>query len=312
MNKRRAPSKTTARPSNHKKRKRSRDSFYARNRKPLVLGTLALLVLALYLVFRGGSNETPNGATAFTGGDFHSLVADPSSPGRIYAGGHEAVAVSDDRGKSWRDVDSLRGADAMSWGFTAGAVLVGGHPGLSMLASGNEKFSQRNDGLPATDLHSLGAGAGVFYAGSPAGLLVSTDGGESWKVRNPKASQSFMGRILVNPDQPEHIVAPDMTSGVVESRDGGRSWRSLGGGLRAVHWISWNPADVTRIVASGAGRAVESRDSGQTWEELDLPAGASMVEVDPNDPRVLYAGVHDGERVSVYLSRDGGGSWQTP
>lgn len=312
MNKARASSKTM-RPPDHKTRNRSRQSFYNRNRKPLVLGGLALLVsvLTLYLVTRGGSNEIPNGATAFIGGDFHSLVADPSRPGRIYAGGHQAVAASDDRGKSWRDVDSLRGADAMGWGFTADAVLLGGHPGLSVLADGDEKFSQRNDGLPATDLHSLGAGAGVIYAGSPAGLLASTDGGESWRVRNPKASQSFMGRILVNPGQPEHIVAPDMTSGVVESRDGGRTWRSLGG-LQGVHWVSWNLADVTRIVASGGGRAVETQDSGQTWNELDLPAGASIVEVDPNDPQVLYAGVHDGEQVSVYLSRDGGGTWQTP
>lgn len=310
MNKSRARSKTAARPRNQKTTKKPRRSSYARNRKQLLVGGLALLVLTLFLVSRDGSEEVSNDASAFTGGDFHSLVADPSKPGRLYAGGHQAVAVSDDRGKSWRDVESLRGADAMGWGFTEDAVFLAGHPGLSVSADGGKAFRQSNDGLPATDLHSLGAGGGVVYVGSPAGLLASTDGGESWQVRNQKAAQSFMGRILVNPGQPEHLVAPDMTSGVVESRDGGRSWKGLGG-LEGVQWVSWAPADVTRIVASGRGRAFESRDGGQTWNKIDLPAGASIVEVDPNDSRVLYAGVHDGERVSVYLSRDGGGTWQS-
>ncbi len=311
MNKTHARSMPAARARNQKTRKRPGRRFYGRNLKQILLGGLALLVLTLFVVTRDGSDEASKGASAFTGGDFHSLVADPYKPGRLYAGGHQAVAVSDDRGKSWRDVESLQGADAMGWGFTEEAVFLAGHPGLSVSADGGKAFSRSNHGLPATDLHSFGASGRVLYAGSPAGLLASTDGGESWEVRNQKAGQSFMGRILVDPRQPEHLIAPDTTSGVVESKDGGRSWRSLGG-LPGVQWVSSAPADVTRIVASGGGRAVESRDGGQTWNALDLPAGASIVEVDPNDPQVLYAGVHDGERVSVKVSRDGGGTWQTP
>lgn len=291
------------------KKKSRRRSFYARNRNKVFLGALALVALGVFLLNRGGSEEGSASATAFTGGDFHSLVADPSKPGRIYAGGHQAVALSVNGGRTWEEVESLEGADAMGWGFTETAVFLAGHPGLNVSKDGGQAFGQANQGLPATDLHSFGAAGEVLYAGSPAGLLASTDGGASWQVRNRSASQSYMGRILVNPAEPDHLVAPDMSSGVVESRDGGRSWRSLGG-LDGAAWVSWDPANPARIVATGGGRAVRTEDGGRTWTILELPSGASIVEVDPNDAQALYAGVHDGERVTVYVSKDGGGSWQ--
>lgn len=97
----------------------------------------------------------------------------------------------------------------------------------------------------------------------------------------------------------------------MESRDGGRTWAKLGG-LEAAQWVSWNPANVTRIVASGDGRAMTTQDGGLSWSDISPPAGSSIVELDPIDPQVLYAGIHDGERVSVKVSRDGGGTWQNP
>lgn len=292
-------------------KRKPRKSFYQRNSRQLVLGGLGLLVVLVFLMTRGGSSEDSSGTSAFTGGDFHSLIADPQNPGRIFAGGHQAVAVSNDGGGTWKQVDSLEDADAMGWGMDQNAVYLGGHPGLSVSSDGGKTFSQKNDGLPATDLHSLGAGGGVLYAGSPAGLLASTDGANSWQIRNPQGARSFMGRILVEPGRPEHLIAPDMASGVVESNDGGRSWKSLGG-LDSAQWVSWDPANVARIVASGGGAAVQTRDGGQTWSGIDLPAGTTIVEVDPTDSEVLYAGAHDGERVSVQVSRDGGDSWQNP
>lgn len=102
---------------------------------------------------------------------------------------------------------------AMGWGFENNAVFLAGHPGLSISADGAKTFTPRNDALPATDLHSFGAGAGVLYAGSPAGLLVSTDGASSWEIRNPQGARSFMGRILVDPNQPDHLIGSDLASG---------------------------------------------------------------------------------------------------
>lgn len=163
-------------------------------------------------------------------------------------------------------------------------------------------FTQGNDGLPATDLHALGAGAGVMYAGSPQGCLRRSTGERPGRFEaGTGLSPSW---VAVDPAQPDHLVAPGMPSGLVESRDGGstlgKPWQSRGRGRLG-------SPEVNRIVAIGGGRAAESEDGGRTRTGIELPAGA-MVEVDPNDSQVLYAGFHDGDRVPVCLSRDGGGT----
>lgn len=79
-----------------------------------------------------------------------------------------------------------------------------------------------------------------------------------------------------------------------------------------MQWVSWDPANITKIVASGAGRTVTTQDGGATWTEISPPKGTAIVELDPKDSQLLYAGIHDGERVTVKVSRDGGGTWQNP
>src|SRR5207249_4212225 len=105
----------------------------------------------------------------------------------------------------------------------------GGHPGLHRSSDGL-RFIAANSGLPVTDIHALGGTQQVLYAASPAaGVLASNDDGGHWEVRSSRAGQSFMGRILVDPASADHLVASDMSTGAVESSDGGRTWRRLGG-----------------------------------------------------------------------------------
>jgi photosystem II stability/assembly factor-like uncharacterized protein len=236
----------------------------------------------------------------------------PGDTSRLYVGGHEGVAVSVDGGRSWRQIESLDGADAMGWAFTEEGAMVGGHPGLFVSDDGGRTFRQDNEGLPATDIHALGSGDGVIYAASPQlGVFASADGGASWEVRTDQVGQSFMGSILVNPQDPEHIVAPDMRAGAVQSLDGGRTWSVLGG-VPGAMWVSWDPADTDRIVVSGMGQAALTRDGGRTWTQLAVPEGASVVEIDASDPDTLYAGVHEGTEAAVWISRDGGSTWTMP
>lgn len=284
-------------------------------RVPGVWLTAAVLIsglAALVLVLRDGGDPGAGApSTAFVGGDLHSLAADPGS-GRLYVGGHQGVAVSTDGGGTWRQVPSLEGADAMGWAFTEDRVLVGGHPGLYVSDDGSRTFEQSNEGLPATDIHALGAGEGVIYAASPAaGVFASTDGGASWEVRTGQVGQSFMGRIVVDPRDPEHLLAPDMANGVVESADGGQTWSILTP-LRGVMWVSWDPADPERLVATSMSAAMSSTDGGRTWEPIDVPEGVSIVEIDPRTSETLYAAALEGEEAVVWVSGDGGGTWNRP
>jgi photosystem II stability/assembly factor-like uncharacterized protein len=277
----------------------------------VLLALLAAGGLALWMT-RSTSEEGGDGTGAVVGGDLHSLVVSPTDPDTLYVGGHEAVSVSRDGGKTWERVDTLDGADAMGWAFIDGAIAVGGHPGLSVSADGGRTFERRNEGLPATDIHSLGGAGDTLYAASPAvGVLRSVDIGRTWEVLTSEVGQSFMGPILVDPADPRRIVASDMGAGVVESVDGGRTWRALGG-VEGTMWVSWDPADPRHLIASGAGGAAESVDGGASWAGIEVPAGVLLVTMSPQDPETLFAAAHAGSVAEVSVSRDGGATWTRP
>jgi photosystem II stability/assembly factor-like uncharacterized protein len=275
-----------------------------------LLGGGLLIAGAVAWFSRGDDRASPQ--IAVVGGDLHSLVADPTRSDTLYVGGHEAVSVSEDGGRTWRRIESLDDADAMGWAFLDGAVVVGGHPGLSVSTDGARTFERSNEALPATDIHSLGGSGDVLYAASPAaGVLRSSNSGRSWEIISPEAGRSFMGPILVDPADDQHLVASDMSAGVMESRDGGSTWRSLGG-IQGTMWVSWDRRDVRHIVASGMGGVVQTRDGGATWEPVEVPSGVMLVEVSPLDPGRLFAAAHDGSAAELWVSEDGGATWGRP
>lgn len=281
---------------------------------PWVVGFVALALVVIAL--RSGQTDAPAPGVAVSkpvvGGDLHSLVVDPTDPDTLYIGSHQGVSVSTDGGETWEVVESLDGADAMGWAFTEDLILVGGHPGISVSADGGKTFEQRNEGLPSTDVHALGAGDEVVYAGlAGVGTFASTDGGETWEPRTEEVGGAFMGRIQVDPSDDDHLLAPDMSSGAVESVDGGRTWNALGG-VQGAMWVSWDQDDVDHIVVTTQGSAAESTNGGESWEPFEMPKGASIVEFSPQDPRVLYAAVLETPEASVYVSEDGGDTWTRP
>ncbi|MDP9388089.1 MAG: hypothetical protein M3Q48_09310 [Actinomycetota bacterium] len=285
-----------------------------RNRWWIAAAAIGLVALVALVASGGNRDGDSTGASprGFVGGDLHSLVADPTSPGRLFVGGHQAVSQSRDGGRTWHRVPPLDDADAMGWAFTADAVWVSGHPGLSRSTDGGRTFTRANQDLPDADVHAFGAGRSVLYGASPAaGVFASTDGGRSWTTRTERAGQSFFGRILVDPAGDEHLVAADARSGPVESTDGGRSWRPLGG-LGAATWVSWAGPGSSLLLASGPAGAATSGDGGRSWRPLELPEGATLVEASATDPNLLYAAGLKGDSAEVWVSHDGGGRWAKP
>lgn len=85
--------------------------------------------------------------------------------------------------------------------------------------------------------------------------------------------------------------------------------RRRGQGPPSAVWVSRNGAS---LYASGPQGAALTADGGKTWQAVDLSPRATLVEADPIDPNVLYAGVHNGEAVELWVSRDGGRRWARP
>jgi hypothetical protein len=290
----RGKTRPKAKPKSGPRRGRTQP-WYRRYGLPLAVGLVAVAIPLIAL--RAGQPDASGPGVASSnpvvGGDLHSLVVDPTDPNTLYIGSHQGVSVSTDGGKTWRVEAILNGADAMGWAFTDEAILVGGHPGIAVSTDGGATFEPRNEGLP---------GVGTF---------ASTDAGQSWEMRSDQVGGAFMGRIQVDSSDEEHLLAPDVQAGAVESTDGGRSWKALGG-VSGAMWVSWDQTDTDHIIVTGQGSATVSPNGGKSWESLEIPVGASIVEFSPDDPKLLFAAVLEAPEASVYVSRDGGVTWVRP
>jgi len=270
-----------------------------------IAAAAALVVGGIYVATQSGGAGGSDAGAPFVGGDLHTVTA---FDGRLYVGGHDGVAVSSDEGQSWKAVSSLEGADAMGWAQTSSGLLVGGHPGLYSSTDNGATFTKTTGDAQIGDVHALGAVGDTVYAASPqAGLLASSDGGATWASRNDAVGQTFMGTILVDPSDPEHLIAPDMQNGAVTSSDGGRTWTVLGGPGGTMS-VAWDTSDTQRLIAVGMDGGALSRDGGDTWTELPLPDRTSAATFS-EDGTTLYAAALDGDAARVSSSTDDGLTW---
>jgi len=122
------------------------------------------------------------------------------------------------------------------------------------------------------------------------GIYKTTDGGENWKNMGLKETERI-GRIAINPDNPDivyvaalgHLWGPNQERGVFKTTNGGNTWEK-------VLYINEN-------------------------------TGCSDIALDPDNPDIIYAGMWNfrrqphffrsgGEGSGLYISRDGGESWE--
>lgn len=186
----------------------------------------------------------------------------------------------------------------------------------------------------------------TYYAGAASGgIWKSEDGGEYWEPIFDGETDHSIGALAVAPSDPAIIWAgtgePHIRSnvslgtGVYKSTDGGDSWRHMGlgeGGPTRTSRIVIHPTNPDIVYVAALGHAhgpqqargiFRTEDGGETWEHVlfvDENTGASSLEMDPHNPRKLFAGmwtveVHTwgresgGEGSGIYVSKDGGDTW---
>lgn len=131
--------------------------------------------------------------------------------------------------------------------------------------------------------------------------------------RLSRDAHDFMG-FTTHPADPRVLYASGHPAsggnlGFLRSEDGGRTWRQVSPGYQGpvdFHQMDVSRSDPSRIYGV-YGALQTSRDSGKTWQLVGpVPAGLTDLAVAPGNAETLYAGT----QVGLFVSRDGGRSWQ--
>jgi photosystem II stability/assembly factor-like uncharacterized protein len=184
-----------------------------------------------------------------------------------------------------------------------------------------------------------------YFGGTGGGVWKTTDGGSNWEPVSDKTFRTgSVGAIAVSESDPNVVYvgtgeAPirgnvSHGDGLYKSTDAGKTWKNVGlADTRQVSRIRIDPTnpDLVFVAAQGhvwganAERGIfRSKDGGKTWTKVlfvDDRTGASDLSMDPNNPRVLYAGfwqvvrhpwelVSGGPGSSLWKSTDGGDTWK--
>lgn len=278
--------------------------------KNLVVGIVGAITLGVQFVgfalpISAMATTTAVTSKVLIGGDIHTLTIRGS---QMIITGHEHAAFSTDFAMNWKVMSALDGSDIMAWATNSTRTFAGGHNGLFESSLNKYDFKRVNFYKDISDVHALGASGKFVYLASPQfGLLVSENSGKTWIPRNTRIGQGFMGSMLVDPKDPQRILAPDMQAGLLSSSDGGKTWKSLGGPMGTMS-IAWNPKNISEIAVIGMSGAAVTKNKGKTWTSISIPSGASAIQYSV-DGKTLYAASLVAPYAHIFISRDNGNSW---
>ena len=185
--------------------------------------------------------------------------------------------------------------------------VASGHPGSEPGLPPNIGLTESRDGgetwepvslTGEADFHVLRAsGSRIYgYDGVNGRLMVSANTGREWTERQVP---SPLIDLAVDPRDADRVIATTQ-SGLVQSRDAGRSWRQLSDQVSLLAW----PARDRLVMLDGAGRVSVSADGGRSSKPGGSVQGQAVSFM--ASPDSIYVALSDG---SVLESSDDGASF---
>ena len=184
----------------------------------------------------------------------------------------------------------------------------------------------------------------LYYVGTAGGgLWKTTDDGLTWKSLLKHAGSPSIGAVALAPSNPKDVWVGTgeanprndvlLGHGVYFSPDAGKTWQFKGladAGLISNIVVDPHDPDTVWVAVMGnpwkptATRGVfMTTDAGKHWQKVlyvNDTTGASDIEIDPANPKVLYAGMWTEQRKpwtqingstegGIWKSSDGGRNW---
>jgi photosystem II stability/assembly factor-like uncharacterized protein len=183
--------------------------------------------------------------------------------------------------------------------------------------------TERSDLILADAVHTLVHTVDVetqqpgFLAGTSSGLYRSLDPAKGWQKLSYGSFDPRTTCISTNLRYPETIWVGTPNSGVLVSRDSGRTWRQVEGLPRDVpiNTIAQDPRRLDRVYVGTKQALFMSHDGGATWSRRggNLPFGDfTSILINPRNGAEIFAGnAYQTSEIGggVYRTTDSGVTW---
>lgn len=158
-------------------------------------------------------------------------------------------------------------------------------------------------------------GKSGMLAATVNGIYRTYDMTTGWeKILYPLNVDQNVMTVSSHLQNPNTIWAGTATSGVLVSRDGGKTWERIAEipTVAPINVIVQDPQNYKRIFVGTAQTFFLSEDDGRTWHRRggNLPYGNyTSILINPKDGDDIYVGSSDLESGGVYRSTSGGKVW---
>ena len=184
----------------------------------------------------------------------------------------------------------------------------------------------------------------LLYIGfATGGLWKSTDGGNHWRSQFDNMPNESIGAIGIAPSDPNVVYvgmgeannrqSSSIGDGVWGTKDGGKTWTHMGlDDTQSINRVAVDPTNPNIVFVAAMGHLFgqnaerglyKSADGGKTWTKakyIDPDTGFNEVQIDPSNPKIIYATSFQRRRTwwgyngggpgsALWKSTDGGTTW---